>query len=130
MANVIEFHKAGDNCSGSQAGNTLDGSLNYEIRCKDHDENFENDAARTLSLENFVVEGTIIEVFDHPDGSSTKDDWARITVNKSFSGMICVPTFEQDATYGANGEVTVNYTKVRGGNLNGKVSYIRVIAGS
>jgi hypothetical protein len=68
-----------------------------------------------------VPSGTLIRVFDSPDGE-TSDDWAEIQVTALASGR-CVGTFEEDFRDEA---ITVTYHGVNG--LDGKVSRIEILS--
>ena len=81
-----------------------------------------NDEARSLALCN-GYQGTKITVFDNGE-FSLGDDWAVITVIKSFVGCVTIPTFETTQYVGGNKQVYVNY--VTDGNLDGKVSSFKV----
>ena len=79
-----------------------------------------NDEARSLQLA-FAPAGTIIEVYD--DSSCTsRDDFARIRVKRDIHRVI-VGTFEHSFE---NTDLDVDY--FFGGNLDGKVSCVRIFA--
>jgi hypothetical protein len=68
-----------------------------------------------------VPSGTLIRVFDSPDGE-TSDDWAEIQVTAPVSGR-CVGTFEEEFSDDA---ISVIYHPVNG--LDGKVSRIEILS--
>jgi hypothetical protein len=80
----------------------------------------ENDEARSCTLMD-VVAGTVITLYDNPDGK-TDDDWTEIKAHQNILS-ICISSFEVDTN---STQYSVTYHKKNG--LDGKVSYIRVIA--
>jgi hypothetical protein len=87
---------------------------------KDSNPPVKNDQARSVTLEN-VSKGTVITVYDDPNGS-TSDDYAVITATANIDSA-CISTFEQSVT---TSTYTMTYYKDNG--LDGKVSRIQVQA--
>lgn len=115
----------GNNATQDQVGNTLDGDQDYNINCKDHDEGFSNDEARSMSLEN-IPGSSLIKVYDDPDAND-EDDNTSIYVTGPIECII-VGTFEETRVYndecGGPNKAEVTYS---GGNgLDGKISRIMI----
>ena len=80
----------------------------------------DNDEARSLQL-TFAKAGTTVTVYDNGD-CRTNDDWTRIRLKRDVN-RLTVNSFERSYS---NADVDVSYQ--RGGNLDGKVSCIRINA--
>lgn len=110
--------------NGTQDGWPLSTEFNQSYDLKDGGSPVPNDEARSCTIVDAAA-GTVITVYDSPDGSQD-DDWAQITVNQNITSPVVVNTFENSTSYGG-GAVTVTYHKDNG--LDGKVSRIVVSAG-
>ena len=81
----------------------------------------QNDEARSMRICE-GKRGTKLTVYDNGD-CKTSDDWAVLTINRNFHDCIKVDTFEDDAIYGPNNEIYVDYGT--SGNLDGKISCLK-----
>jgi len=102
-------------CLDDSNGSLTDRSRNT-VRFPDND-SFSNDDARSLQLSN-VHAGSIIRVFDSPDGA-TNDDWTQIFVKATQFG--CIGTFQSSSN---SATLKVDHHPVNG--LDGKVSRVEV----
>jgi hypothetical protein len=102
-------------CFDENNGSLTDRSRNT-VRFPDND-SFSNDDARSLLLSN-VHAGSIIRVFDSPDGA-TNDDWTQIFVKATTS--TCVGTFQASSNTAA---LKIDHHPVNG--LDGQVSRVEV----
>lgn len=90
----------------------------------------DNDYIKSIFILNTVKPGTVITLWDSPNGDE-KDDWVRIVVGRggprdtiplsNFAG-ICVASLEMNR---ARANYTITYHGVNG--LNGKVSRIEIL---
>ncbi|CCN49561.1 hypothetical protein MADA3029_510121 [Vibrio nigripulchritudo MADA3029] len=119
MSGVITFWE-GNGATQDQVGNALEADQHYSIDCKDGDQGFDNDEARSVKLVN-IKSPVTITVYDSPD-KSKDDDWTRIEVTEAFEGEVIVRTFEESGK--PHQAVEVSYYSDNG--LDGKVSYIEV----
>ncbi|WP_052704080.1 hypothetical protein [Vibrio nigripulchritudo] len=119
MSGVITFWE-GNGATQDQVGNALEADQHYSIDCKDGDQGFDNDEARSVKLVN-IKSPVTITVYDSPD-KSKDDDWTRIEVTEAFEGEVVVRTFEESGK--PHQAVEVSYYSDNG--LDGKVSYIEV----
>lgn len=78
-----------------------------------------NDEARSMRMWN-MDDNQVITVYDDPYGRSWKDDWARVRMKQDAS-MVTISTFEKNT----NNSI-YQQTYITGGNLDGKVSALRV----
>jgi hypothetical protein len=116
-AGVMKFMQ-GNNCTQDIVGETSDEpgkSINFKKTGE-----FTNDEARSVLLIN-VRAGTLLKVYDHPDGDMD-DDWTEIVLKKTVS-RYCIKSFEQ--TY-EDEAVKILYHSHNG--LDGKVSRIEIAA--
>lgn len=81
----------------------------------------DNDEARSMTLHG-VRAGTVVLVFDHPEGS-LDDDWLAIRVKRDLASVV-VDTFEASVS---NADVDIVYARNNG--LDGKVSRVELTRG-
>ncbi|GHD67986.1 hypothetical protein [Jeongeupia chitinilytica] len=120
MSGRITFWE-GNGATQDQVGNTLSGGRSYSIDCKNGDQGFSNDEARSMKLES-IPGMTLIKVYDSPSASEG-DDWSKILIKGPISGTVVVPSFNSSGNYD-NGNVVVTTKYVNG--LDGKISRIMI----
>lgn len=96
--------------------NIYDRDTNTSINFKNHE--CANDEAASIKLLK-IKKGTLIQLFDSPDGS-LNDDWAEIYVKKDIEERM-ITTFE---TTDSDDEIELYYSEDDG--LNGKVSRVSI----
>ena len=109
--------REGNNGSQNVVANITD-APGQAYNLKDRNSIGQNDEARSLVMQNVRV-GAVVTVYDSPKGDAS-DDYCVITVKQVVPYKV-IGSFE---TSFEDNEVKVE--KFRGGNLDGKVSFIRV----
>lgn len=89
----------------------------------------DNDEARSLKIKQGALAGTVITVYDSPEGDTT-DDYTKIVIGKDNPGEICIETFERSTVWRAATQAKTpraartTYTEKNG--LDGKISRVHV----
>ena len=123
-ANDLDFFED-NNCQGRLLfGYSADEYVGDNCNKGDEICSGENDEARSLEVRASTHQGTYIEVFDSPDHDHDHD-YANIFILATVPNEgVCVGTFENDYIY--QGVAQVDFHKEDDGDLDGKVSYIRI----
>lgn len=115
---MVDLHEGNNGQQNLVCAVGVGQSINYHF--PSHAE-CDNDEARSLTLTD-VPAGTLIRLFDSPDGSRS-DDWAEIVVKRDIAAKL-IGTFQADFE---DDDVLVIYHAVN--DLDGKVSRMEVLAG-
>ena len=92
---------------------------------KDNNTGIPNDWVSSLSIIGPAEAGGYVQMFNDPGGDPTKGDWATIKIITSIPDNVTasIPSVNQSNTYG---NLSVEYQRVKGDGLAGKVSNIQI----
>ncbi len=100
------------------------------VNCRE-DESCINDSAKSLLIYPSARDKVAIRVYDDPEGSKSKDDWATIYRRSTdFDKPFCVKSFEHEyfTMHDETTDIKVHFHPHDGlkNGLNGKVSHIKI----